>query len=114
MKPFVVLVKCLRKVPKTDRKRLRYHALRKTPICCGEDALKFADGNGGACPAVLASTRNVPHEEVYWIEKADQLFNVKGRLARIEGGEGDYLEALMGADERLVRQAMLEATEDLP
>ena len=31
-----------------QRERLREHARRRTPICCGEDYALFADGKGGA------------------------------------------------------------------
>ena len=42
-----VLEKCFRALPKRDRVRLRYHALKKTPICCGLAAALFTDGFGG-------------------------------------------------------------------
>ena len=31
------LVKAFKALPKRDRERLRFHAEKKTPICCGED-----------------------------------------------------------------------------
>jgi len=33
--------------PPERRANLRWHAKQKTPICCGADWEKFADGKGG-------------------------------------------------------------------
>lgn len=41
------LVECFRRLTKTQLARLHYHAEKRTPICCGERATRWVDGEAG-------------------------------------------------------------------
>lgn len=62
--PIAVLAKCFAKLPKPKMENLVHHAAIGTDICCGPAATLLTNGSGGACPCVLASSREVPKQRI--------------------------------------------------
>lgn len=92
-----IIRKCIDALPKADRKRLAFHAERKTGIICGPGL----SNTGAIALYILASTRKIPKK--VWKNSKWQV-----RKHIMESADRQFRTAIKNVDEVSLRKLLLE------
>ncbi len=99
-----VITRCVRKLPKRDRRRLNSHAERGTRILCGPDRSGDWIDKGKASICVLASTRRIP-KKYHWSKERWRL-----RSCIMHDEDDKICDALNRISEQSLRKLLVKIT----
>lgn len=97
-----IIHQCIDALPKPDRRRIGFHAEKRTPVLCGNNLKRCWIAPEGIALAVCASTRNVPKRviknTVHW----------ERREAILKGSHPHFNAALKRIKPKTLRKIMIQ------